>query len=189
MNEETLERHHKELKEKGWSFGVPFFKCLSGIEEHVGDKGGVRIGGRAETMGEAEVLCVEAVLRYEAAQQPKFSFLNDPVKLIFQAAEELFPDIEFDIQYDDTMVMEKNEFGCTTFSEDALKPLIEINPGLTVMEQLEIIAHEIAHVKAGVGAEHNEVWEQHFQEMHDKSHELFEQHLAEYHEKEVGTEA
>jgi hypothetical protein len=174
MDQATLDQHIKALTAKGWGFGVPIFH--SGFDEFVADKGDIRIGGRSslqeavkgrpEGFQAAKVACVQAVLHYEKAT--RFSFINDPLRTVFRAAEELWPDIQFIIQYNHELSMDKNEFGCTLFPEDGSIPIIDINPALTVTAQLEIIGHEIAHVKAGEGAGHNEVWEGHFEEIFQK---------------------
>jgi len=97
---------------------------------------------------------------------------NDPFKVVLQAAEELWPDLKVDIQWNPTMKMNKKEYGCTIFPEDGSTPLIELNPGLKVKYAVEILGHELAHVVVGVGAGHGPEWQKAFEAIFDKYSEL-----------------
>lgn len=114
----------------------------------------------------------------------RFSFINDPLHVIFRAAEELWPDIEFEIQYNHELNTDNNEFGCTLFPDDGSIAVIDINPELTVTQQIEIIGHEIAHVKAGKAAEHNEVWEGYFEEIRVKFADILNMEYDTYQSKQ-----
>jgi hypothetical protein len=189
MNKETLEQHMAELTAKGWEFGVPFFHI--GFDEFVADKEDMRIVGRATIFNESKIKCVKNVLHYERLLEqslikiPRFKFINDPLEWMFQAAEELWPDIDFLIQYDHELKMTDNEFGHTLFPDDGSIAIISINPMLTVADQIEVIGHEIAHVKAGADAGHGEVWERHFQEIHDQFTELYKSAYADAQEEDA----
>jgi len=104
-------------------------------------------------------------------------FINDPFKVVIQAFEELFPNLDAEIQFNPTMDYENKEYGRAIFPDDGSTPLIEINPKLSVENAIEIIAHELAHIAAGIDSEHNEKWETAFQQIHEKYVYIIESEL------------
>jgi len=97
---------------------------------------------------------------------------NDPFKTLFEAVYELYPDLKANIQFNPELSFEDDEFGCTTFPDDGSTPLIDINPQLTVLDALEIIVHEIAHVVCGPDHEHDKEWKRVFSQIHEKFQEV-----------------
>lgn len=60
-------------------------------------------------------------------------------------------------------------YGITTFPADENEvPLVEISAELTVQDAVEILAHELAHVAAGIDAGHGEAWEKAFHRIHQE---------------------
>lgn len=96
---------------------------------------------------------------------------NDPFKVILRAVQELWSGLKTDIQWNHTLDMDKKEYGCTTFPDDGSTPLIDLNPELTVLVAVEILAHELAHV-ATPGDEHGVDWEEAFSAIHEKFNDL-----------------
>lgn len=59
------------------------------------------------------------------------------------------------------------KLGVTIFSDDGSPPIIEVNPFIPLAHIAEIIAHELAHVIAGLEAGHGEEWDREFQKISD----------------------
>lgn len=86
-------------------------------------------------------------------------FENDPFALVYQAFKNLYPDKNCSIWWkpnlkDDTG---KIVFGITTFLPDG-EIIVTINPDINVSDAIEVLAHELAHVVAGVENEHGPEW-------------------------------
>jgi len=86
----------------------------------------------------------------------------DPMAMIAQAINDLYPDINVNI-YFTTIDSDGDEkvYGRTTFPEEG-EPEIDISIETPLQHIPEIIAHEVAHVIAGLKAEHNSSWELEF---------------------------
>jgi predicted metallopeptidase len=76
--------------------------------------------------------------------------------------------------------MKKKEYGVTFFPDDGSRILVEINPALTLMDQIEIIGHELAHVKVGFANGHCNEWKLAFENIHKKYDEIYERESKEY---------
>ena len=89
---------------------------------------------------------------------------NDPISGVIQAVQELYPDLEADIWYDDTMEFKGEDRICgeTVFPLDGTTPIIRINARIPFYAVPEIIAHELAHVKEPEDVNHGEKWEKAF---------------------------
>ena len=61
-------------------------------------------------------------------------------------------------------------FGVTTFSDDSV--FVEISAKLPVVDAVEILAHELAHVAAGSDADHGPEWEAAFDAIFDEYNRL-----------------
>lgn len=62
---------------------------------------------------------------------------------------------------------EEDCYGVTIMPEDEFEiPLIVIRGSLSVIDSLEIMAHEFAHVCVGIEHDHNEVFQAKFDEIH-----------------------
>jgi Zn-dependent peptidase ImmA (M78 family) len=67
----------------------------------------------------------------------------------------------------------KEACGVTMFDDECKTTIICINASIPCYAAVEVIAHEVAHVVAGVDAEHGEKWENEFNKIHieySKSH-------------------
>lgn len=91
--------------------------------------------------------------------------INEPYQLLFDVVEKLYGKIDAEIQF---APMEEGEgAGCTTFTDDNGTPLITVNASIPFIATIEIIAHEIAHVIAGIKNAHNEKWQKVFSDIHE----------------------
>ena len=96
---------------------------------------------------------------------------NDPFAIVIKVFQQLYPDKTALIQWDDTLDASKKEYGSTTFQDDGI-PVIGLNPNLIVLVAVEILAHELAHVAAGIDAKHNDEWDKCFEAIHNKYFEI-----------------
>lgn len=96
--------------------------------------------------------------------------LNNPLDMVEEAFQNLYPEcrykayIDLDLKDDDG----KEVFGITVFPSDSSEPTILISADLRLRDSIEILAHELAHVAAGVEAKHSERWEIAFQKIFDE---------------------
>lgn len=102
----------------------------------------------------------------------KTPFINDPFVIVWQAFKELYPDKDCKCYFGTEEDCDQ-EFGLTHFDGDGEIQVI-INANLPVQDAVEIFAHELAHVAAGVGHDHDEVWEKAFDDIYDKYNEILE---------------
>lgn len=93
-------------------------------------------------------------------------FDNDMFSLIYQAFKGLYPEQERScVCYWTVEPLKDNNgneaYGCTTFSDDGVV-YVEVSAKLQVINAIEILAHELAHVAVGSEANHGEEWEHAF---------------------------
>lgn len=81
-------------------------------------------------------------------------FANDPFAKLLAVFERLFPLIPVGIiQWDSTLP--EGAFGRTVFPDDGSHPVISIDPNQTIMQALDILAHELSHVACeSLGLDH-----------------------------------
>ena len=96
-------------------------------------------------------------------------FGNDMFTLVYKAFKNLYPDKDCDCQW--VTELEPAEdghevYGVTTFSDDFV--LVEVSAQLTVVDAVEILAHELAHVVVGSDAGHGPEWEAAFDAIFDE---------------------
>lgn len=103
-------------------------------------------------------------------------FLNSPFEILDKAFKSLYPDKEYIAFMGENLEDEEGKavFGYTEYF-DGEKPVITIDAGLTIKDATEIFAHELAHVAAGMEAEHGEKWEREFERIHKKYMEIGEE--------------
>jgi len=80
----------------------------------------------------------------------------DPFRMMIFAAKEVYPALSCIIQFDP-------ELACPPYGETisfGKKLIISIAHKVSVMDALEILAHELAHVSVGIKEGHNKVWEE-----------------------------
>lgn len=96
-------------------------------------------------------------------------FDNDPFALVWRAFKTLWPDSECSIEWNGSISDENGEpvCGVTAFFPDSI-PEVSINPSLEVWDAVEILAHELAHVAAGIDNGHGEEWEAAFDKIQDE---------------------
>lgn len=101
-------------------------------------------------------------------------FKFDPFAAVYEAFKRLYPGKECLIHWDSDIEDEDDEpvFGVTCFSPD--EPIeIRVNPCLAVGDAVEVLAHELAHVAAGVDADHDKKWEKAFDAIQEECMRIF----------------
>lgn len=93
--------------------------------------------------------------------------INDPIPTLLQVIEELYPGTEAQIQYDPTIKPEEQECGYATYSDELESFVISVSTEIPIYGVIEIIAHEAAHVVAGLDEEHGDKWEETFAKIHE----------------------
>ena len=92
-------------------------------------------------------------------------FKNDPFAMIYQAFKRLYPDrpceIWWDVPQDDEV--DKTAYGVTNLPDDGGVPQVFVYPDYPVKQQVEVLAHELAHVVVGPEHGHDEIWDAAFE--------------------------
>lgn len=94
-------------------------------------------------------------------------FRNDPFSMVFRAFENLFPGKKCICMWEPDIRPEPDGtpvLGLTHFDEDG-DVYVFIGTSLTIVQAIEIFAHELAHVAVGVDHDHDEVWEKAFDDI------------------------
>ncbi|MCI9405942.1 MAG: hypothetical protein HFK04_03390 [Oscillospiraceae bacterium] len=86
-------------------------------------------------------------------------FKNDPFAMIYQAFKRLYPDKPCEIWWDIPQEADKQAFGMTEFPDDGSCPQVFIYSNHPVHQQVEILAHELAHVAVWPDHEHDDAWD------------------------------
>lgn len=92
-------------------------------------------------------------------------FENDPFAMVHQAFQNLYPGKQCQILWGSRFELQeegKPAYGVTDFGEDG-QVAVFVSSGLVVADAVEILAHELAHVAAGVEHDHDDVWEAAFE--------------------------
>ena len=94
----------------------------------------------------------------------KSPFINDPYALVWQAFKNLYPSKKCACYLEPAPDgWEKGDgYGHTTFQEDGSDPVVCVFSDFPIEQQVEIFAHELAHVAVGVEAGHGKRWEDAF---------------------------
>lgn len=92
---------------------------------------------------------------------------NDPFnRLIKLAQKSLSESDNVRIQFDPELSIDGGPpFGTTIQEQGTCNYIINVAATLPVIAAVEILAHELAHVLAGLDNEHNEIWEAIFSEL------------------------
>lgn len=97
-------------------------------------------------------------------------FRNDMFSMVYAAFEKLFPGKSVRIWWNlDIPKAQDDEerIGLTSFNEDGTID-VDISARLPVVDAVEILAHELAHVASGEDEEHGEIWEHAFDDIHSE---------------------
>lgn len=98
---------------------------------------------------------------YEAIGPLATPFVNDPAAIVARAFRDLYPGLEYTAQLVPTLEDDNGGpvFGQTLFPDDGGIPIISISAEAPANAVPELLAHELAHLVAGVEADHDPDWE------------------------------
>ena len=87
-------------------------------------------------------------------------FINDMFAMVYKAFKNLYPDKEAECQWQP--IIPKNEHA------DDGSIYVDISANLRVVDAVETLAHELAHVAVGAREAHGEAWEKAFDAIHNE---------------------
>lgn len=101
-----------------------------------------------------------ALKQYEKIGPMASPFINDPTAIVARAFSELYPGVEYVVQYVPDLRDETNgtAYGLTIFPDDGSTPIVCISAEVPISAGPELLAHELAHVAAGEAVEHGPEW-------------------------------
>lgn len=93
----------------------------------------------------------------------KTPFLNDMLSIVGQAFNNVYPGKNVEVYWNLSIPQpeEGHVCGVTSFCEDQYGnefAVIDIDPTLRVVDAVEVLAHEFAHVAAGKRIDHGDEW-------------------------------
>ena len=97
-------------------------------------------------------------------------FVNDMFSMVYQAFKNLYPDKECECQWQPEKMTDEDGaevFGITTYGDNG-EIFVDISAHLKVVDAVEILAHELAHVAVGADANHGKAWEDAFDAIHNE---------------------
>lgn len=94
----------------------------------------------------------------------KPEIVADPFQMIIDCFHEMFPGKYCQIFWTDKKSLrkstkQKKALGVTEFPDDGTFPVVWVCCDQTVMQAMDILSHELAHVAAGTEADHGPEWE------------------------------
>lgn len=96
-------------------------------------------------------------------------FKNDPYAIVYHAFKGLYPDKPCEIWWEPDPSDNSDEaYGETRFPDDGGIPVVYVYANYPVNQQVEILAHELAHVAVGSEHDHDEAWETAFDAIQDE---------------------
>lgn len=101
-------------------------------------------------------------------KQSEWVFQNSPFEMLAEAFSRLYPDVEY-MAFIEPNIREgangEEVYGLTDFDEDTGAITIFIDSELSILNAIEIFAHELAHAAVGVEHDHDEAWESTFNKL------------------------
>lgn len=91
-------------------------------------------------------------------------FQNDMFAMVWGAFKKLYPDKGCEIYWEPRIRGKedgKPVYGLTEFADDG-SVAVFVKPSLEVADAVEVLAHELAHVAVGVEHDHDEAWQEAF---------------------------
>ena len=89
------------------------------------------------------------------------TWLNTPLQDVIKSAENIYGEIDCKIQINPALYLEEKAYGATTFTDEG-NVIIELDGNTSVVNLIEVLAHELAHVVTPDDIEHGQMWEKAF---------------------------
>lgn len=98
-----------------------------------------------------------------------FRLEHDPIGLMIDCANALYPEHGAVIQW---VADAGAGVGCAVWPDDGSPPYIALEIGLALLDAVEVLAHEVAHIVVGTDEEdeHGPQWESAFDALHREYH-------------------
>lgn len=90
--------------------------------------------------------------------------IQNPIDELRLAALEAFPDLSCSVRF--ASFPDDGPYGETLFPDDGSRPIVQVAVGIPMEAVIEVMAHELAHVAAGLDAGHGAIWEDAFDRIH-----------------------
>ena len=121
-------------------------------------------------------------IKFYQKGQNMLKIINNPIDLVFEAFEELYPNFKAHIQFDpDLRGLEYEECGFCTFDNNEI--YIGISTSIPFEAMAETLGHELAHAiiwKDYKGDGHTKEWEDVFNQIFEKYMEIGEKRFNKY---------
>ncbi|MEF2552005.1 hypothetical protein VQ042_11640 [Aurantimonas sp. A2-1-M11] len=91
--------------------------------------------------------------------------VQNPIEELRLAALDAFPDLACDVQF--ASFPEEGPYGETFYPDDGGRAVVTVAVGIPMEAVIEVMAHELAHVAAGIDAGHGPVWDAAFSKIHE----------------------
>ncbi|MBE6954479.1 MAG: hypothetical protein E7449_01030 [Ruminococcaceae bacterium] len=98
----------------------------------------------------------------------------DPFALVWLAFKNLYPDKDCSVYWEPEIrdAEDGSEvFGLTNFGDDGTIDVF-VKPTIGVLDAVEVLAHELAHVAVGVEHDHDSVWDDAFEAIHQQYNQI-----------------
>lgn len=109
-------------------------------------------------------------------------FENDPFAIVAKAFKNLYPDKEYTAYWEPQIYADEpgdqKPYGLTDFGDDGTV-CVFVDPKISVIDAVEIFAHELAHVAAGIDHDHDEYWEAAFDAIFAEYNRIGEEYIGE----------
>lgn len=108
-------------------------------------------------------------------------FENDPFAMVAMAFEQLYPGLDYEAHWEPEIRPSEDGcevYGLTDFGADGVVRIF-ITPHIPVNDAVEVFAHELAHVAAGIEHEHDALWGDIFDAIFDAYNRLGDEMFGE----------
>jgi len=98
---------------------------------------------------------------------------EDPLALVVRVFEELYPTTSVEVVFVYGLHSEEECWGATDLETGSV-PVIQIDVATPLCGAVEVLGHELAHVVAGLKAQHGPAWEAVFAAINERYNEKVE---------------
>jgi hypothetical protein len=103
------------------------------------------------------------------------TFVYDPIKAAIKAAQNVFPKIKAEVQFNPELGMP----GCTIINKGSVST-IDIDSNIAFSAAIEQLIHEFAHVVTGTEEDHPKEWKEAQRKIYNEYSAIVEKELSNY---------